>query len=99
MDAHKAAALALAILSWGFRLAAIALVAIVCILSFSGAATRLGIVNLVLDISRTIPSFISGYGVIATPFGGVFRLDFALTAIALFVLDYAAQRISWLVRR
>ena len=99
MSGRKAAALACTLLAWGLRLCAIGLIALTIALSFSGMATRLGIVNLVLDISRTIPAFISGYGVIATPFGGVFRLDFALTAVALLVLDYAAQRISWLVRR
>ena len=99
MNGRKAGALALTIVAWALRLCGLALTAIVVVLMFSGAAARLGIVNLVIDISRVIPSAIAGYGLVATPMGGVFRLDFAIVAVALFVLDYLCSRIARALRR
>lgn len=98
MDARKAAAVALNVLSYALRLCAIALCVIVVILCFSGLVSRLGLVNLVIDLSRALPSAISGWGVIASPFGGVFRLDFAVVAAVLFLLDLACARLSRAIR-
>ena len=99
MDARNAGAVALTVLSYVLRLCGIALCAMVIILCFSGIAARLGIVNLVVDISRAIPEAIAGYGVIASPFGGVFRLDFALVAAVCYALDYACVRAARALRR
>ncbi len=99
MNGRKAGALALTIVAWALRLCGIALVVIVVALSFSGVASRLGLVNLVIDISRAIPSVIAGYGLIATPMGGVFRLDFALMAVLFFLLDYLCLRVARSLRR
>lgn len=98
MDTRKAGAVALIILAYAFRLMAIALCVITCVLCFSGITARLGIVGIVTDLSRTLPQLIAGYGVISSPFGGVFRLDFALTAVALFLLDYLCCRASRALR-
>ena len=45
-----------------------------------------------------LPSAIAGYGVITSPFGGVFRLDYAIVAVILFVADYLLTRASRRVR-
>lgn len=60
-----------------------------------GAAQMVGFV---VDLSRAMPAVIAGYGVITTPFGGVFRLDFALVAAVLFLLDYVCCRASRALR-
>ncbi len=99
MNARNAGAVALNILSYILRLCGIALCALVIVLCFSGLAARLDIVRLVVDISRAIPEAIAGYGLVATPFGGVFRLDFALMAAACYALDYACLRASRALRR
>lgn len=98
MEARKAGAVALNILAFVLRLCGIAMCLIVIALCFSGIAAKLNIVGLVVDLSRTIPGAIAGYGVIASPFGGVFRFDFALIAAVCFVLDYACTRGSRALR-
>ena len=98
MDSRNAAAVTLSVLSWAFRLVAIALSIIVIVLCFSGLVAKLNIVGLVVDLSRARPAAIAGWGVIASPFGGVFRFDFALVALTCFVLDYVCQRVSRMVR-
>ncbi len=98
MDARNSAAVALNILAYVFRLCAIALCLLVIILCFSGLVTRLGLVNFVVDLSRALPSVIAGWGVIASPFGGIFRLDYTVVAVVLFVLDFVCTRASRALR-
>ena len=98
MDSRNAAAVTLSVLSWAFRLVAIALSIIVIVLCFSGLVAKLNIVGRVVDLARALPAAIAGWGVIASPFGGVFRFDFALVALTCFVLDYVCQRVSRMVR-
>ena len=98
MDSRKAGAVALIVLAYILRLCAIALCALTVLLCFSGIASRLSLVGFVVTLSRTLPSAIAGYGVIATPFGGVFRFDFACTAALLFALDYLCTRASYALR-
>lgn len=98
MDARNAAAVALNILAYVFRLCAIVLCLLIIILCFSGLVTRLGLVNFVVDLSRALPSVIAGWGVIASPFGGIFRLDYTVVAVVLFVLDFACVRASRALR-
>lgn len=99
MGARSAGAVALSVLSLVLRLCGIALCAIVIVLCFAGLAARLNIVGLVVELSRALPSPIAGYGVIASPFGGVFRFDFALLAAACFFFDFVCVRASRALRR
>lgn len=94
MDARRAGAIALAVLSVALRACALALCALVATMCFSGLSARLNLVGLIVDVSRALPGAIAGYGVLTTPFGGVFRFDFALVALVLFFLDYACARLS-----
>ncbi len=98
MSARKAGAVALTVLSYILRICGIALCLIVVALCFSGMAARLDIVGLVVDLSRALPDFIAGYGVIASPFGGVFRFDFAAVAAFCFALDFLCSRLSRWIR-
>ncbi|MDY4040626.1 MAG: hypothetical protein SOY67_00760 [Collinsella sp.] len=99
MQGRNAGAVALTIIAWGARLTAIALAAITVILCVSGLTARLNMVGLVVDLSRALPAVIAGYGVITTPFGGIFRLDFALIVLFLLFLDYACLRAAQALRR
>lgn len=94
MDFRRAAAIGFKILSWTSRLVAIGLGALVILLCFPSAAARLNLIGLVIDISNALPDVISGYGLITSPFGGVFRFDFACAMSIMLVLDYICQRIS-----
>lgn len=92
MDARKAGAIALNVLCYACRILALALCALTVVLCFSGVSTKLGIVTFVMDLTQTLPDVIAGYGLIPTPFGGVFRFDFMLMAIVLFTIDYLCAR-------
>lgn len=94
----SAGAIAANVLSWIARLCAIALCALTVLLCFPGLVMRLGIYNLVLDITGILPGVIAGYGLIPSPMGGVFRFDFAIAAAVLFVIDYGLQRVSHALR-
>lgn len=96
MDARRAGAVALTLLAYAFRILAILMCALTVLLCFGGMSARLNIAGAVVDLSQALPDLIAGYGVVASPFGGVFRLDFALTGVFLFLLDYVC---SLVVRR
>ncbi|AEB07012.1 hypothetical protein Corgl_0901 [Coriobacterium glomerans PW2] len=98
MGVRRAVGVALGILALALRLCSIALCCFVVILCFSGLPSRLNIVGLIVDISRVLPPSIAGYGVISSPFGGVFRFDFSLMAVALFILDFIFSRIARMLR-
>ncbi len=63
-----------------------------------GIVNQLGLTGFVIDLSRVLPGVIAGWGVIVSPFGGVFRFDFLIVGIVFFVLDFACSRISRAVR-
>ena len=89
MGTRKAGAVALNLLSYVFRIMGIVLCVLVVLLCFSG---------IVVELSRMLPDVIAGYGLMPTPFGGVFRLDYALVAVICFGLDYLCSRLSRTVR-
>lgn len=98
MQGRRAGAVALMVVAWAARVCAIALCALTVVLCFSGLSAHLNLVGFVVDLSRALPSVIAGYGLVATPMGGVFRLDFAIVAGLLFLLDYLCTRISQVLR-
>ncbi len=98
MDLRRALAVALSLLGFAFRLFALGLCVLTVVLCFNGFATMLGIVNFVVDLTRALPDIIAGYGLIPTPFGGVFRFDFAVVAAVCFFVDYLLGRISQTIR-
>ncbi len=98
MDARKAGAIALSVIGFACRVIACALCALTVALCFNGVAAKLNIVTFVVELTQALPAMVSGYGLIATPFGGVFRFDFACMAVAFFVIDYLCVRISRALR-
>ena len=85
MNSRKAAAVAMSIIAIACRICGIFMSAMTVLLCFSGLTAKLQIVGFVVELSRALPSAIAGYGVITSPFGGVFRLDYAIVAVILFV--------------
>lgn len=81
------------------RLLALALCALVVVLSVPSLSSRTAFVEAASFLSTLMPPQVSGLLVFPTPFGGAFRGDFALTALALFVLDWVFVRISAAFRR
>lgn len=94
MEWRRALAIALHIFSFILRLAAIALCAVTVLLCFPGAVSSLGLVGVVVDLSHALPSAIAGYGVIVSPFGGVFRFDYVIMAVVLFAVDAICARVA-----
>ena len=99
MQGYRAAAVALSVVGWAARLSAIAMCVLTVVLCFSGVASTLNLVGFIVDLSRALPGAIAGYGVITTPFGGVFRLDYAIVAAVLFLIDFACMRAAFRLRR
>lgn len=98
MNSRKATAVAMSIIAIACRICGIFMSAITVLLCFSGLTAKLQIVGFVVELSRALPSAIAGYGVITSPFGGVFRLDYAIVAVVLFVIDHLLTRASRRVR-
>ena len=94
MDLHKAGAIACSVLSIAMRVCGIVLCIFTIMLCFPGLIARLKLVDLVFDLAAALPAVISGYGLIPSPMGGVFRFDFALCAAFFFLIDYVLQRVS-----
>ena len=98
MQLRRAGAIALSILGVGLRVLGIVFGALTVLLCFPSVAQRLNIQGLVIDLSQALPDVIEGYGLITSPFGGVFRLDFLLAMIGLFLLDYLCLRVAHALR-
>lgn len=94
MDERRAGAIALKIVGAACRVIAWTLCALTVALCFNGVVTRLNIVSFIVDVTQVLPDLIAGYGLIPTPFGGVFRFDFACMAVMFFLVDYACGRIA-----
>lgn len=94
MDSRRAGAIALTVLSAASRFIALLLCVLTVALCFNGIATKLNIVTFVVELTQALPKVIAGYGLIATPFGGVFRFDFASMAAAFFLFDYLFARLA-----
>ena len=76
------------------RIVAWALVALVVAGAVLPAGPRFLLLGANTFVSGFLPEFVSGLFVFVTPFGGAFRGDFALVALALFVLDWLLCRSS-----
>lgn len=84
------------------RLTAMALCALVVVLAVPALGEQLGdrlsLMRIATAVGSLIPSQLSGLVVIATPFGGAFRGDFAGTAFCLYVIDWLLTRLRFRLR-
>ena len=88
----------LTILSWAARIGAIAICLLTALLCFGGLTAHLGLASLTLAVAQALPEAIAGFGLLATPFGGIFRSDFALSALGLFCIDWLCSQLASLLR-
>lgn len=89
---HGLARGVLLLVSWLLRLAALGLVALVVVNCFT-MGNRVAIMRLTAQVSQLLPRSLAGLYVLDSPFGGVFRGDFAIAAVVLFVLDWIVARV------
>ena len=90
---------ALRTLSLVCRMAAWALVALVVADAVLPAGPRSLLLGVNGAVSGALPEGVAGLFVFVTPFGGAFRGDFALMAVALLVIDWLLGRTSASLRR
>ena len=88
------ARLALWLLALACRLAALGLSALVAADAVVVGSHRVQLLELTARVSQLLPRALSGALLFETPLGGVLRLDFAIAALALFVLDWLLSRAS-----
>lgn len=77
-----------------FRLVAVLLCLLVVADALFAGEFRVALLGLNGTLTGLIPAPLSGAFVFQTPFGGVFRGDFAVAAIMLFVIDWLLTRAS-----
>lgn len=94
MGARAAAAIACKVLAVAFRVLGLGLTALTLVLCFANIPLKAASTGFVVDLTRSLPSAISGYGLVPTPSGGVFRTDFAIIAVLLLAADYALSKAS-----
>ena len=84
----------LAVVAVVARIAALVLVALVVVDALFSGQFRSSLLALNGAFTSVIPAPLKGSFVFQTPFGGVFRGDFAIAAIIFFVIDWLACRAS-----
>lgn len=84
--------------AWIFRILAYIAVAVVIGSTF-GVNARFPLLGSASGLVMTLtPPFLRGALALLSPFGGVFRGDFAITSVILFALDWVCIRISTSLR-
>ena len=92
--AASAAATALKVVAIVLRICAAALCALVVADAFFAGPGRGALLGVNGLVTQLIPAPLSGILVVSTPFGGVYRGDFAIAAIIVFVIDWLLTRAS-----
>lgn len=86
-------AIALRVLSWIFRVLAIVLAGVVCLLLF-GTSARFNLVDQVAFFSSIAPFGSNAALLVPTPFGGAIHGDLCILCVLFFVLDWFCLRLS-----
>lgn len=81
------------------RLTAVALSLLVVANAFVAGSWRIRVVEITARFTAWLPSAVSGILVFETPFGGVLRGDFVVSAVVLFVVDWLLSRRASSLRR
>lgn len=89
---------ALYILSCACLAASLLLLALTASLLSTQVALALHVAPVALALTQLLPAPLCFWGVVASPFGGVFRTDFAIVAIVLFILARALHLLRGLVK-
>lgn len=91
---NEATVMALRVIAVICRVCAIA-ASVVVMAATLGLATRLPVLGQIYHLLMVLtPPGVFGILCVATPFGGMFRGDFAVVSVALFVIDWVCLRIA-----
>ena len=85
-------AFALRTLGTVLRVCAIVMCILITLLCFPTGPLRQLLLAATTFADGLVPAPLAGLFVFLTPFGGAFRGDYAIVAVALFALDYVCQR-------
>ena len=91
---RRIASLALYIVACALLACCLLLLALTLVLLFSQVALALGAAPLAMSVTRALPAWLAMLGVVASPFGGVFRTDFLIVAVALLVAAKIVRRLA-----
>ncbi len=97
--ARRIISLILYIIACACVVVSIVLLLVTAALLVSDVAVTLRVAPLALDITRLLPDFLQYWSVISSPFGGVFRTDFAVVALVFFILAALIRRIARRVKK
>lgn len=86
--------LALYVIACALLVVCLFLLALTIVLMFSSVALAVGAGPLALEITRAMPAWLAMLGVVASPFGGVFRTDFLIVTVAALVAAKILRRIA-----
>lgn len=76
---------------------AIGMLVLICVQISSSAVIALDTASIALQITQELPAWLALWGVMSTPFGGVFRTDFAIIAFVLIIIASIFKRIAKVV--
>ena len=94
---RKALSLALYIVACLAVVLCLALLALCAVLLFNSVAVALHAAPVALAVTQRLPSWLAFWGVLPSPFGGLFRTDFFVLAIVLLIGAKVVRRIARLL--
>ena len=87
-------AFALRLMACVLLVACVLMLLLIVVMLFPQVALSLGLTPVAFSISRILPAGLSMLGVVASPFGGVFRTDFVIVVVVMFVAAKILSRIA-----
>ena len=82
------------VLSCALLVVCVALLVLTAVLLFSQVAIALRVAPIALAVTRALPGWLAFWGVLSSPFGGVFRTDFVLVALAAYAVARILRKIA-----
>lgn len=82
------------VLSCALVALSVALVVLAAVFLVPQVAVSLRAAPLALAVTQALPGWLAFWGVLSSPFGGVFRTDFVLVALAAFIVSKLVRKIA-----
>lgn len=98
MDANAVASAVLVGLAWVCRALAIVFAVFAVALCFGSLTEMTAVADGLFWLKSIVPDTLTGLFVYSSPFGGAFRGDFAISAVVLFIADWALMRVANRIR-
>lgn len=91
---RRIVSLALYVVACALLVCCLLVLALTLVLLFSQVALALGAASLAMSLTRALPAWLAMFGVVASPFGGVFRTDFLIVVVVLLVAAKLVHRLA-----